>query len=874
MVFVGFWFAYERLCLGGYGGGPQAGVDIGINSRATTRMNFQPGTGTAGVSVFIIRLGVEGVTGVGTSTGYMNGTDTYYPRIEWTPSLGTFNFIGTGSYPVTIQMNGLNLALMGSLSSYIEKSGGSGSQTTLENPTFAGGGTITATFGINGLVITPAEWAMVDGATTNIPNQITATQGTISAHTHTGNDGTTQIPHSNLGGAGTNSHATIDTFVASKAQASGLASLDASSKVVQNPTGASQTPGTNTIVMTGTNTTTIADAFLSDNITKLGTPTTDNVSEGSTNKYYTDARVNAAAGSLTVGSRANELITSVIDGHHFVYNSALGKWINATSTASIAWSGITDDPLGNGSVSVTGASGKIPLGSTSGKLDPSWIPGVIRLTPDTGTPTSDANGYLRLTTNTAVVANKPTLLLHGNGTDTSRTITNSASGGIVIHPAGDAQIDTAQSALGGASILYDGTTDFIAGSDTASVLLNQDFQLDVRVRYNSTTGQQNIYYHQSGGADLNNFTVTGAGVLKFFVDSGGAGVVDVSYAWSPSINIWYALRVALDASENTYYLWVDGNLVRTVVDTDKPANYTEDFFFGRGSVPTESNFNGWMDEVRLKVGTGSVETTGTYTVSVSEFATGADYDESILRYTAPQGVVLYEIKNPGTETTAKSIVAINATTTIFGSLTSAYSGSSTVYTLDASAGNLLVLSVVIPSTIESKIIADKGTRSRYLADIRELRIEKGYRLSGNKISDEDAENNAKYYFLADEYNTWKTQHIGSYTTVIGTIGSQSTVIDYAKMGRDYKAIRELDWMSFLGQQEKIKEVIFDVEADKNQPIIGAVVGDPSTPDYMHDGNGRRLENEIGAMQLAVQELIAIIDNQQIEITNLKKIVSP
>jgi len=50
-----------------------------------------------------------------------------------------------------------------------------------------------------------------------------------------------QINHSNIQNVGTNSHTTIDAFIASKAAASGLASLDGSSLVVQNPANAAAT---------------------------------------------------------------------------------------------------------------------------------------------------------------------------------------------------------------------------------------------------------------------------------------------------------------------------------------------------------------------------------------------------------------------------------------------------------------------------------------------------------------------------------------------------------------------------------------------------------------------------------------------------------
>lgn len=50
------------------------------------------------------------------------------------------------------------------------------------------------------------------------------------------------VSHTKLADIGTNAHSVIDTFIASKAQASGLASLNASSKVVQDPANATATP--------------------------------------------------------------------------------------------------------------------------------------------------------------------------------------------------------------------------------------------------------------------------------------------------------------------------------------------------------------------------------------------------------------------------------------------------------------------------------------------------------------------------------------------------------------------------------------------------------------------------------------------------------
>jgi hypothetical protein len=60
------------------------------------------------------------------------------------------------------------------------------------------------------------------------------------SHDHDGGDGA-QIDHTKLSNIGTNAHSAIDTFISSKATASGLASLDGSSLVVQNPANATAT---------------------------------------------------------------------------------------------------------------------------------------------------------------------------------------------------------------------------------------------------------------------------------------------------------------------------------------------------------------------------------------------------------------------------------------------------------------------------------------------------------------------------------------------------------------------------------------------------------------------------------------------------------
>lgn len=94
-----------------------------------------------------------------------------------------------------------------------------------------GAGAVNSVFGRTGTVtaaINDYTWSQINKTTSNIADITTKS-------------------HTSLTDIGTNTHAQIDTFIASKAAASGLASLNASSKVVQDPANATATPTANKI---------------------------------------------------------------------------------------------------------------------------------------------------------------------------------------------------------------------------------------------------------------------------------------------------------------------------------------------------------------------------------------------------------------------------------------------------------------------------------------------------------------------------------------------------------------------------------------------------------------------------------------------------
>ncbi|MFA4871411.1 MAG: LamG-like jellyroll fold domain-containing protein [Pedobacter sp.] len=89
----------------------------------------------------------------------------------------------------------------------------------------AGGGAVSSVFTRTGAVVAATNdynWGQIDKGTSSLAD--------ITTKSHTA-----------LTDIGSNNHATIDTFLASKAAASGLASLDAASLVAQNPANATST---------------------------------------------------------------------------------------------------------------------------------------------------------------------------------------------------------------------------------------------------------------------------------------------------------------------------------------------------------------------------------------------------------------------------------------------------------------------------------------------------------------------------------------------------------------------------------------------------------------------------------------------------------
>lgn len=198
------------------------------------------------------------------------------------------------------------------------------------------------------------------------------------------------------------------------------------------------------------------------------------------------------------------------------------------------------------------------------------------------------------------------LLLHGNGTNGSTTITDSSPSPKTVTAVGNAQISTAQSKFGGASIAFDGTGDFLAVPDSeAWNFLAADFTLECWVRINAALSEAKILMSQrsnDGNSDRGiNFYITATGGLGFDLSTDGSGATVTATNSVLSTLTWQ--HVALARSGSTGRFFVDGILNATTVNFGSSSIFNSSSLFtigGRGD--GLRCLDGYIDDLRITKG--------------------------------------------------------------------------------------------------------------------------------------------------------------------------------------------------------------------------------------------------------------------------------
>lgn len=211
------------------------------------------------------------------------------------------------------------------------------------------------------------------------------------------------------------------------------------------------------------------------------------------------------------------------------------------------------------------------------------------------------SGYKRVpyATIDGAAGDNTVLLLQGDGSDGSTTFTDSSFYNRTVTANGNVQIDTAQSKFGGASILYDGSGDFLNLTGTISdfVFGTGDFTIAMWVRQNVQTGDQGLIdFRPSEGAYP--CLYLGGGTIKYYVSS-----ADRITGSALSANTWY--HVAVCRSGTSTKLFVDGTQVgSTYSDSTNYLQGSSRPVLGIfGTTLSTGSYSGWQDSVLVMKGT-------------------------------------------------------------------------------------------------------------------------------------------------------------------------------------------------------------------------------------------------------------------------------
>jgi hypothetical protein len=192
------------------------------------------------------------------------------------------------------------------------------------------------------------------------------------------------------------------------------------------------------------------------------------------------------------------------------------------------------------------------------------------------------------------------LLLHGNGTNGSTTITDNSPSPKTVTAVGNAQISTAQSKFGGSSIAFDGTGDYLSiGNDTA-LALGSTWTIEFFV-YLNTFG---------AGASRNGFISTGTlnttGHVQIYSESGptliarcgGTGSNDATSGSSPfSAATWTHLAFVCNNLATTIYVNGSANGTGTLASAS-----TVPITRIGNAVFADYDLDGYIDDLRITKG--------------------------------------------------------------------------------------------------------------------------------------------------------------------------------------------------------------------------------------------------------------------------------
>jgi hypothetical protein len=182
------------------------------------------------------------------------------------------------------------------------------------------------------------------------------------------------------------------------------------------------------------------------------------------------------------------------------------------------------------------------------------------------------------------------LLLHGDGTNGSTTITDNSPTPKTVIAVGNAQISTAQSKFGGSSIAFDGSGDSLTAPISISNFGTGDFTIELWV-YKNNTVTAGIQEARVGGANPWLWYFNGS-KLEFYTGT--------SYQSTGNVPTLQWVHIAISRSSGVVRQFINGNKEsENTITTDLTTAAASTLIMRSQDA---SPFNGYIDEYRVTVG--------------------------------------------------------------------------------------------------------------------------------------------------------------------------------------------------------------------------------------------------------------------------------
>lgn len=192
--------------------------------------------------------------------------------------------------------------------------------------------------------------------------------------------------------------------------------------------------------------------------------------------------------------------------------------------------------------------------------------------------------------------NDTVLLIHGDGTNGSTTITDSSLSLISSQVFGDAKISTAQSKFGGSSIEFDGTGDYVSFAASTNYIMNGDFTIECWIYPKAQANYVILDQYISGTAGAGNWQIylTSGGNTQFYYD----GTFYITYSGYPTVNSWS--HYAAVRSSGTIKQYLNGTAVGNSINFSGQVGRNSSLWLGAQHDSGPSLYlNGYLDEIRI-----------------------------------------------------------------------------------------------------------------------------------------------------------------------------------------------------------------------------------------------------------------------------------